>query len=136
MPSRWHDVLPTVILEALAAGRPVLGTALGGIPYLLGSATAAVGWAVEPDAAALAAALPVARAGAAAVAPAGPRRYLTPFHPDVVTRRLLDVYASRHRDFATRQGGSARPSGATCHGQARQGRAGGEGDAGQQEERR
>ncbi|PZG01371.1 glycosyltransferase family 4 protein, partial [Micromonospora deserti] len=37
--STWHDVLPTVIIEALAAGRPVLGTALGGIPYLVGAAT-------------------------------------------------------------------------------------------------
>ena len=25
-PPTWHDVLPTVVLEALAAGRPVLGT--------------------------------------------------------------------------------------------------------------
>lgn len=35
--STWHDVLPTVIIEALASGRPVLGTALGGIPYLVGA---------------------------------------------------------------------------------------------------
>ncbi|MEU1358606.1 glycosyltransferase, partial [Micromonospora zamorensis] len=35
--SMWHDVLPTVIIEALASGRPVLGTALGGIPYLVGA---------------------------------------------------------------------------------------------------
>src|SRR5690606_14177998 len=26
----WHDVLPTVVIEALAAGRPVLGTTMGG----------------------------------------------------------------------------------------------------------
>ena len=38
-PSIWHDVLPTVIIEALANGRPVLGTALGGIPYLIGIGT-------------------------------------------------------------------------------------------------
>ncbi|HYN94043.1 MAG TPA: glycosyltransferase, partial [Pilimelia sp.] len=37
-PSTWHDVLPTAILEALSHGRPVLGTALGGIPYLVGAA--------------------------------------------------------------------------------------------------
>ncbi|SCL61175.1 Glycosyltransferase involved in cell wall bisynthesis [Micromonospora citrea] len=121
--STWHDVLPTVIIEALAAGRPVLGTALGGIPYLLGAdaprepagtgpaavATAApgqghvalptgvaageAGWVVPPEPAAMAAALPVARAGAARLAPAARARYERTFHPDVVTRHLIDVYA-------------------------------------------
>ncbi|MEW2377308.1 glycosyltransferase [Micromonospora sp. NPDC047812] len=121
--STWHDVLPTVIIEALAAGRPVLGTALGGIPYLLGAdgprepvgtgpaavATAApgesrvalpagveegeAGWVVAPEPAAMAAALPVARAGAATLAPAARARYERTFHPDVVTKRLLDIYA-------------------------------------------
>ncbi|MEH0974539.1 glycosyltransferase, partial [Micromonospora sp. CPCC 205546] len=87
--STWHDVLPTVIIEAFSAGRPVLGTALGGIPYLVGAdaprepagtgpaavATAApgqgrvalptgvaageAGWVVPPEPAAMAAALPV-----------------------------------------------------------------------------
>ncbi len=42
--STWHDVLPTSILEALAAGRPVLATDLGGMPYLVGDA----GWIVPP----------------------------------------------------------------------------------------
>ncbi|MGV9805503.1 glycosyltransferase family 4 protein [Micromonospora chersina] len=121
--STWHDVLPTVIIEALASGRPVLGTALGGIPYLVGAddprepagtgpaevATAApgdgrvslptgvqrgeAGWVVAPDPEALAAALPVARAGAAGLAPAARTRYERTFHPDVVTKRLIDIYA-------------------------------------------
>jgi glycosyltransferase involved in cell wall biosynthesis len=90
----WHDVLPTVILEALANGRAVLGTALGGIPYLLGvDGARPAGWAVEADPAALAAALPVARAGAPALGAAARARYLSTFHPDVVTRQLLDIYA-------------------------------------------
>ncbi|MEJ3742439.1 glycosyltransferase family 4 protein [Actinomycetes bacterium KLBMP 9797] len=88
--STWHDVLPTVILEALAAGRPVLGTALGGIPYLVGDA----GWVVPAAPEALAAALHTARAGAPALAPAARSRYERLFHPDVLTRRLIDVYAS------------------------------------------
>jgi hypothetical protein len=68
---------------------------VGGIPYLLGvnEAEPAAGWIVDPDPAALAAVLPIARAGAAAVAPAARDRYLRAFHPDVVTRRLIDVYA-------------------------------------------
>jgi glycosyltransferase involved in cell wall biosynthesis len=112
-----------VIIEALASGRPVLGTALGGIPYLVGAdaprvpagtgpATAAsavpgagpaalppgieageAGWVVPPDPAALAAAFPVTRAGAAGLAPAARLRYERTFHPDVVTKQLIDIYA-------------------------------------------
>ncbi|WP_422772376.1 glycosyltransferase family 4 protein [Plantactinospora sp. WMMC1484] len=91
----WHDVLPTVVIEALAAGRPVLGTALGGIPYLVGADDPAglAGWLVAPDPAALAAALPSARDTAATVAPLARARYERTFHPDVVTKQLLDVYA-------------------------------------------
>jgi glycosyltransferase involved in cell wall biosynthesis len=90
----WDDVLPTVILEAMAAGRPVVGTAVGGIPYLLGvdEATTAAGWAVKPDPDALAAAFPIARSDAAAVAPAARQRYLRSFHPNVLTRQLIEIY--------------------------------------------
>jgi glycosyltransferase involved in cell wall biosynthesis len=92
----WNDVLPTVILEALAAGRPVLGTAVGGIPYLLGveqsPASDIAGWLVQPEAAALAAALPIARAEADRRGPAARERYLRFFHPDVLTARLIDIY--------------------------------------------
>lgn len=94
-----HDVLPTVVIEALAAGRPVLGTALGGIPYQIGvdDPAGAAGWVVPPDPAALAAALPAARDGAAALAPLARARYERMFHPDVVTGQLLDVYATLSR---------------------------------------
>src|SRR3989440_1693700 len=89
-PSLWHDVLPTVILEALAAGRPVLGTNLGGIPYLVGTA----GWTVPPTVDALADALPVARDGAASLAPLARKRYETTFTPELITGRLVDVYTA------------------------------------------
>ncbi|MER7461056.1 glycosyltransferase family 4 protein [Micromonospora sp. NPDC126480] len=131
--STWHDVLPTVIIEALAAGRPVLGTALGGIPYLVGAdsprepagtgpaaahsavapatgpdsplqatsaavpagiVTGEAGWVVPPEPAALAAALPVAATAAAALARSARTRYERTFHPDVVTKRLIDIYAA------------------------------------------
>lgn len=125
--STWHDVLPTVIIEALASGRPVLGTALGGIPYLVGAdaprepagtgpaavASAApgaaqvalptgvvageAGWVVPPEPAAMAAALPVARAGAPALSGAARARYERTFHPDVTTKRLIEIYASLAR---------------------------------------
>jgi glycosyltransferase involved in cell wall biosynthesis len=93
--STWHDVLPTVVIEALANARPVLGTALGGIPYLIGDGDPdRAGWTVPADAEALAAALPIARDGAAALAPVARARYERLFHPDVVTRRLIEVYAA------------------------------------------
>ncbi|HWG99002.1 MAG TPA: glycosyltransferase family 4 protein [Pilimelia sp.] len=124
VPSILHDVLPTVAIEALAHGRPVLGTALGGIPYVAGTdeptaradergpapgagpppgppaarpaetpRAGPAGWTVVPDPAALAAALPVAHAAAPALGPTARSRYERHFHPEVITRRLLDVYA-------------------------------------------
>ena len=89
----WDDVLPTVILEAMAAGRPVVGTAVGGIPYLLGAGPSA-GWLVTPETEALAAVLPIARSEAPTLAAAARERYLRAFHPDVLTGRLIEVYST------------------------------------------
>jgi glycosyltransferase involved in cell wall biosynthesis len=94
-PSTWHDVAPMVITEALANARPVLGTTLGGIPFLIGAegtSTTRAGWVVEPSVGALAAALPVARAEASSLCAVARARYLTALHPDVVTAALLDIY--------------------------------------------
>jgi glycosyltransferase involved in cell wall biosynthesis len=88
--STWHDVLPTIILEALAGGRPVLVTDRGGMPYLAGDA----GWVVQPDAAALADGLRLAADGAAALAPVARRRYEEHFAPAVLVQRLIGVYRS------------------------------------------
>jgi glycosyltransferase involved in cell wall biosynthesis len=35
LPSEWYENAPLAILESLAAGRPVVGTSLGGIPELI-----------------------------------------------------------------------------------------------------
>ena len=86
--STWHDVLPTIVLEALANGRPVLGTAMGGIPSSVGDC----GWVVEPEPGAFAAGLKLARTGAAALSGPARRRYLERFTPAVLTHRLVDVY--------------------------------------------
>ncbi|GAA1609680.1 glycosyltransferase family 4 protein [Catellatospora bangladeshensis] len=92
-PSTWHDVLPTVIIEALASGRPVIGTTLGGIPYLIDTA----GFAVPPTAEDWAAALPDALKAAPTLSDTARRRYEQTFHPDVVTSKLLAVYDSLRR---------------------------------------
>jgi glycosyltransferase involved in cell wall biosynthesis len=91
--STWMEVLTTVIIEALSLGRPVLGTALGGTPYLIGVDTPnPAGWTFEPTPTALAEALPVALAGAAAKASAARARYESTFSPDVVRAQLLQIY--------------------------------------------
>jgi glycosyltransferase involved in cell wall biosynthesis len=86
--STWHDVLPTSILEALAAGRPVLATDLGGMPYLVGDA----GWIVPPTVDGLADGLARAAREAKGLAEAARQRYLQHFHPDRLTARLVQIY--------------------------------------------
>ncbi|HEY1485518.1 MAG TPA: glycosyltransferase [Micromonosporaceae bacterium] len=88
LPSVWHEVFSGVIVEALANGRPVLGTALGGTPYAIGDA----GWTVPATPEAFAAALPVAAAEAPARAALARPRYEQTFTPKIVLDRLLSIY--------------------------------------------
>lgn len=99
VPSTYADILPTVVLEALSNGRPVLGTAVGGTPYLLGAdpehdpAERRPGWLAEPSTAGLAAALATARTEAPALTDTARLRYETVFAPDVLIKRLIELYA-------------------------------------------
>lgn len=98
VPSTYADALPTVILEAFANGRPVLGTDVGGTPYLLGldehhePAETPPGWVVPPEAGALAEKFGLAKLRAGALGPVARRRYETVFGPDVLLRKLIGVY--------------------------------------------
>jgi glycosyltransferase involved in cell wall biosynthesis len=99
VPSTCHDVAPMVVTEALANARPVLGTARGGIPFLVGvddhgDSETPAGWIVEPTADALAAGLAKAHLEAPSLACVARQRYLTKLHPRVLTEALLDVYRS------------------------------------------
>ena len=52
VPSIWEEPGALVLLDALAAGRPVLATAFGGLPEMF--ADGLTGWTVQPDAESLA----------------------------------------------------------------------------------
>jgi glycosyltransferase involved in cell wall biosynthesis len=75
----------------MANGRPVLGTNLGGVPWLIGAGEPTpAGWVVDPTPAALADGLsrsPVEDLGAAARA-----RYERRFAPPIATATLIRIY--------------------------------------------
>jgi glycosyltransferase involved in cell wall biosynthesis len=86
VPSLAADVHPTIVIEALSHGRPVLGTRLGGIPDLVGDA----GWTVPP--AQLATALPRALVQAVGLQAIARQRYLDHFTPERAVASLVEVY--------------------------------------------
>ena len=90
IPSTCPDVFPRVAVEALACGRPLVVTALGGLPSIVDSSC---GWVCDPTTAALASALAEAAAtrteGHAAAART---RYVKLYSPAVVLDRLEEIY--------------------------------------------
>lgn len=92
IPSIWQDILPTTGLEALASGRAIVATRMGGAPFIAGADTEApAGVAVEPTPEALAGALEAVAADSGYAANARPR-YESTFSPGVVLDQLIGVY--------------------------------------------
>ena len=111
-PARSDDPCPMAVVEALADGVPVLGSARGGIPELVGDDAALPPEDTAAWAAALAAlwADPARRAaaGAAALARAHARHA-----PEAWYAGLLDVYGRAEREPPGRVGADGRLDGCT-----------------------
>lgn len=90
VPSLWPEPWPTIALEALAAGRPVVATAVGGLPDMVDSQIGAL-TGTRPEQ--LAAGLAEVLADAASRGAAARRRYESSFTPRGSIDRLLAVYA-------------------------------------------
>jgi glycosyltransferase involved in cell wall biosynthesis len=108
--SSREEGIPNALLEAMAAGRPCVATAVGGTPEVLRDGD--TGWLVPPaDPAALAAALDDAltRRGEAAARGARAAR-------DVRERRSLDAMTRRFESFYERIAARRRPLATAAHG--------------------
>jgi glycosyltransferase involved in cell wall biosynthesis len=91
VPSTCPEAFPRIVVEALAHGRPVIGTARGGLP---GIVTDDVGVLVEPDADSLAAGLAqTPRLAAPEFALRARKHYEDHYSPEVVYTQLLRIYA-------------------------------------------
>jgi glycosyltransferase involved in cell wall biosynthesis len=92
VPSIWQDILPTTGIEALAAGRAVVATRMGGAPFIAGAGTEApAGVAVETTPEALARGLEAVAKNPSFAANAR-ARYESVFAPEVTLRRLIEIY--------------------------------------------
>jgi len=92
VPSTWYEGFPMLVVEAFAAGRPVLATQIGSLASIIDST---VGWHAEPNVASLATALARAtdRGIAAELGAAARSRFERDLSPSAVTTRLLESYA-------------------------------------------
>jgi glycosyltransferase involved in cell wall biosynthesis len=94
VPSKWFENGPTVMLEALAVGTPVIGTTIGAVPEVISHGKN--GWLVEPgDTKALAQALRMVASDPLRTIDEW-RRHLPPTRTmDDVARDYLRLYESR-----------------------------------------
>jgi len=90
VPSRCSEVMPLAAVEAMAAGVPVVATAMGGLPELLAEPSALA----PPDDPTELAAAALARYGDAVAGEAGLRRVRELSAPARVAARLAEVYGS------------------------------------------
>jgi len=88
VPSRWDEICPMVVLEALSHGCPVLATARGGLPYLVGSG----GWVVDDSVDAFSAGLTKAAREASRRTADARARYVDTFAPKPTIARLVETY--------------------------------------------
>ena len=91
LPSTAEEALPLTLLEALAHGRAVAVSAVGGLPDVVGNE---LGWVIPATVDAWSAALPeIIAADLSARGKAARATYERSYLPGVVTARLLEVYA-------------------------------------------
>lgn len=99
VPSLWHDVAPLVLLEAAAAGKPVIASAVGGIPEIVRDGE--TGLLVPPgNAEVLAEAIAALYYAPARVAEMGKaaRHFVELNHsPEQHYQRLMEIYTAAMR---------------------------------------
>lgn len=90
LPSIAAEGLPLTVLEAMAEGRPVAASDVGGLPSVVDPST---GWLVPPTVDAWTRALPeIAHGDHAPLGAAARARYETRYAPGPVLEQLVDVY--------------------------------------------
>ena len=94
VPSIWYEGLPLVVVEAYAAGLPIIGSDLGGLTELIHDGE--TGWLVppgEPDALASAIRRGIDPLVWSAMSRAAHARYLAQYTPEANLAMLLEIYA-------------------------------------------
>jgi glycosyltransferase involved in cell wall biosynthesis len=90
VPSRWDEICPMIVLEALSHGCPVLATANGGLPYLVGAG----GWIVSEEVGAFSVGLASAASEASSRTATARARYSDTFAPTPTIAKLVETYES------------------------------------------
>ena len=89
VPSIWFDPCPTVVIEALSRGTPVLATRMGGLPELVDERC---GWTVAPTSETLSIGIDIAFREAASKRAGARAAYLERFTPEASYERLMSAY--------------------------------------------